>query len=118
MAGNPVLDRAKAHFRGVLNEPLGRVIVPEWGEDDRPLEIHVWQSNMRQRGKVKDAIHKGGEWPTMAVCQYAKDADGKRLFADAEYDMLALGTDPLVIERVAGEILDMQKTDSEQTAGN
>jgi len=104
---NEIIERAKLHF----NENETRVIlVPEWGADDKPLEIFCRPFNLAQKNKL---FKKSGgdvssmDLTVMADCliMKAEDGQGNKMFTLESKRDLMNAVDPDVVSRIAAEML-------------
>lgn len=114
-----ILDRAKAHLAGQSAETI---LVPEWGEEGAPLEIHFTPMTVAQRKKIFRR-ENGMEPDSATVCvrallEKACDKAGKKLFADVQDEhTLTYSVDAKVVARIAGAILNgLPKDDAEAEA--
>ena len=117
-----VIDRASAHY---AKEEKLTIAVPEWGDENGLLEIHVSpmtmeEVSMMQRISSKKATNT--EQAANIIIVKAKDKDGKRLFKLDERDALMKNADYGVVARIAEEIeghffsdVETQKGNSEET---
>lgn len=103
MMGNPIIDRARAHFTA---QGVHSMEVPEWG-DDAPLVIYWSPITCAERQKIA-ARYKDGqsqEALVYAVIIKAKNASGDMLFTLEDKQALMNGVDVAVIDRIAAGIL-------------
>lgn len=98
------IDRVKSHWSERLTE-VREIKVPEWGDADGPLIIHVKPTNMAQRSRLFKLAQEGS---LMAVAETlilrARDKDGLPIFTGKDAETLMKEADPDVVTRVAGEI--------------
>lgn len=110
-----VLNKAKGHFRDQLAGDLNSIEVPEW-------ETTIYFKNIStfaQEQKVLE-LHAKGELVAALVetlIQKALDKDGKKLFKQADKDVLMREVDPNIIIRVCTE-LNAAKDAANGTLGN
>ncbi len=117
-----VINRATAHY--AAQERL-IISVPEWGEPDNPLEIHVLPMTMAEVNMMSKIASKKAsniEQAANIIVVKAKDKDGKRLFTVTDRDKLMQEADYRVVSRIAEKIeehffgdLDTHKGNSEAT---
>jgi len=110
-----VLNKAKGHFRDQLAGDLNSIDVPEW-------ETKIYFKNVStfaQEQKVLE-LHAKGELVAALVetlIQKSLDKDGKKMFKNADKDVLMREVDPNVIIRVCTE-LNAAKDKASETLGN
>lgn len=117
-----VIDRATSHY--AQQEKL-IITVPEWGEEDKPLEIHVFPMTMAEVNMMQKIASKKAsniEQAANIIVVKAKDKDGKRLFTITDRDKLMQEADYRVVSRIAEKIeehffgdLDTHKGNSDAT---
>ncbi len=110
---NPIIGRARNHFRA-----LARVIeVPEWGDDEQALAVHVSPVTMNEK-KMLAKKAENDEFGTVIDTIIMKSADeaGDPLFSKEDKHALMHGVDPDVVLRVFNEI--MHTPTLEEAAGN
>ena len=113
-----VIDRATSHY--ALQEKL-IIAVPEWGEDDTPLEIHVFPMTMAEVNMMQKVASKKAsniEQAANIIVVKAKDKDGKRLFSISDRDKLMQNADYRVVSRIAERIEEHFFGDIEEHKGN
>lgn len=113
-----VIDRATSHY--AQQEKLV-IAVPEWGEDDKPLEIHVFAMTMAEVNMMQKVASKKAsniEQAANIIVVKAKDKDGKRLFSLADRDKLMQHSDYRVVSRIAERIEEHFFGDIEEHKGN
>lgn len=100
------IDRVKKHWHDTITE-VREIPVPEWGDENGPLIIHVRPTNMAQRSKLF-RLAKTDELAVAAetLILRARDADGIALFKPADTEALMTTCDPDVLVRVARAIND------------
>ena len=99
-----VIDRATAHY--AKQERL-IIAVPEWGDGDAPLEIHVFPMTMAEVNMMQKIASKKAsniEQAANIIVVKAKDKDGKRLFTITDRDKLMQHADYRVVSRIAERI--------------
>ena len=102
-----VLEKATAQFREKISGELQFVLVPEWGEPDKPLKIYYKPAiNFKAQGKIL-ALFKADK-DEEAVCQSliikALDEDGKHIFKQTDMPNLLHEVDPDVVNRILSEM--------------
>jgi len=117
-----VINRATAHY--AAQERLV-ISVPEWGDDNGPLEMHVLpmtMSEVNMMGKIASKKASNIEQAANIIVVKAKDKDGKRLFTITDRDKLMQEADYRVVSRIAEKIeehffggLETYKGNSEET---
>lgn len=114
-----VINRATSHYA-----KQGKLIinVPEWGDDNGPLEIHVSPMTMADMNTIRNLASKKAsniEHAANIIVTKATDRDGKRLFsAVGDRDKLMTSADYRVISRIAERIEEHFFGDVEQIKGN
>lgn len=113
-----VIEQVKKHYQA--QERLV-ISVPEWGEPDKPLEIHVLPMTMGEAGMIQRMAGKKATSVENAVYSLivkARDKDGNRIFKlEEKDDMLNFG-DCRVILRINDEIERHFFKTVEQAKGN
>lgn len=97
-----VLDKATQHFRSKLDGSLQKLHVPEWEADvyfypTAPLRDESTILKLQQEGKTVEAL-------VQSLIVKCRNADGSKMFAQADRVTLMNEVDPKVIIRVAGHI--------------
>ena len=113
-----VIDRATAHY--AQQERL-IIAVPEWGEGDTPLEIHVFPMTMAEVNMMQKIASKKAsniEQAANIIVVKAKNKDGKRLFTITDRDKLMQHADYRVVSRIAERIEEHFFGDIEEHKGN
>lgn len=113
-----VIDRATAHY--AKQERL-IIAVPEWGDGDVPLEIHVFPMTMAEVNMMQKIASKKAsniEQAANIIVVKAKDKDGKRLFTITDRDKLMQHADYRVVSRIAERIEEHFFGDVETIKGN
>lgn len=101
-----VLARAKAHLD---SQPRGRLEVPEWGANGKPLVVTWSALTVGERQRIYDTVDGkspgGGLVMVRTLIRKACDESGKLLFeAMAEHDLLHK-VDGAVVGRIGNAIL-------------
>ena len=102
---NPIIERARLHFRA---EERRRIEVPEWGEADVPLVLHVKPVTLADKKLLHNRYKDGGlhEMYVHALILKAETAEGKAAFTLDDKWALMQSVAPRVVERIASQILD------------
>lgn len=117
MAGNPILEQAKAHFAEQMAQEPRVIEVPEWGDGNGPLLIYVWPMNLREMNLISRSVDDDNlEGLATVLVVRAKNEDRKPLFAKAERAAICRQVDPEVLSRIVSEIQTDAQTADE--AGN
>lgn len=104
------IDQVKAHFQTLETRII---LVPEWAaEDGKPMEIIAEPMTLADRNKlVKYAASNDLEYLVRLLILKAKDKAGNNLFTlEHKFDLMRKA-DPVVIERIANEILRVGERD-------
>ena len=104
-----VLEKAKAHFKGF---GIKTIQVPEWDTTLYSKPVNVDETARFQKAIEADTAKGMIE----VIIAKAMDKDGNKVFQKADAYELRFKTDPTVIDRVAGEIL--QAPTIEEQKGN
>lgn len=113
-----VINRVTEHY--AKQERL-IIAVPEWGEGDTPLEIHVLPMTMAEVNLMQKIASKKAsnlEQAANIIVVKAKDKDGKRLFTITDRDKLMQEADYRVVSRIAEKIESHFFGDVETIKGN
>ena len=113
-----VIDRATAHY--AKQERL-IIAVPEWGDGDVSLEIHVFPMTMAEVNMMQKIASKKAsniEQAANIIVVKAKDEDGKRLFTVTDRDKLMQQADYRVVSHIAERIEEHFFGDIEEIKGN
>jgi hypothetical protein len=113
-----VINRATAHY--AAQERL-IMSVPEWGDDNGPLEMHVFPMTMAEVNMMQKIASKKAsniEQAANIIVVKGKDKDGNRLFTIADRDKLMQSTDYRVVSRIAEKIEEHFFGDLETHKGN
>ena len=113
-----VINRATAHY--AAQERLV-IAIPEWGDDNAPLEIHVLPMTMAEvnmMAKIASKKASNIEQAANIIVVKAKDKDGKRLFSVSDRDKLMQEADYRVVSRIAEKIEEHFFGDMETHKGN
>jgi hypothetical protein len=113
-----VINRVTEHY--AKQERL-IIAVPEWGEGDVHLEIHVLPMTMAEVNLMQKIASKKAsnlEQAANIIVVKAKDKDGKRLFSVTDRDKLMQEADYRVVSRIAEKIESHFFGDMETHKGN
>ena len=107
------LDNVTAHWESVSG--LRAMDVPEWG-----MTIHFRPPNVREAVQIERELQRGGNVSAalMTLVVLARDADGKRLFSDADRAELERKADASVIMRLAAEMFPSDDLTAEDAKKN
>ena len=113
-----VLDRAREHYRDVLDSPPHAISIPEWGDDG---DFYVRPSiNMKAKMEIQRAFSDASRMAdafALTVIHYLVNKDKEPVFTKADLVELKAQVDPDTLIRVAGEIADLQPK-AEDIEGN
>ncbi|MGL4406021.1 MAG: hypothetical protein ACRCT6_09690 [Notoacmeibacter sp.] len=98
-----MIDRAKAHYKALANEPK-RIEIPEWGEDGEPAVVFVTPITLAERNKMK-RVENGNELAAEILIMKAQDKDGNPVFKKEDKIELMRFTDSRVVGRVITAIV-------------
>lgn len=113
-----VINRVTEHY--AKQERL-IIAVPEWGDGNVPLEIHVLPMTMAEVNMMQKIASKKAsnlEQAANIIVVKAKDKDGKRLFSLTDRDKLMQEADYRVVSRIAEKIESHFFGDVEKIKGN
>lgn len=90
------------HYQSAIGGDLQSVEISEWDQTVYFKKTHSFQEEakiieLQSQGKVVEALVE-------TVLVKSRDKDGKRLFADADRDMLMREADPKVITKICAAI--------------
>jgi len=99
---NAILNKATTHFRSKLDGSLNSIDVPEWETtvyfyQTSPLRDESQILKLQQEGKPVDAL-------VQSLIVKARNADGTKMFQNADRVTLLNEVDPAVIIRIASAI--------------
>ena len=102
-----VLEKATEQFRNKISGELQYVLVPEWGEPDKPLKIYYKPAlNFKAQNKILALFKQDKD--DEAVCQSliikALDEDGKHIFKQTDMPNLLREVDPEIVNRILGDM--------------
>lgn len=104
-----ILDRAKAHYNEI---DRGRLEVPEWGENGKPLIVTWTPVTAKQHAKIYSrGLDKVGadELVTVLIVK-AEDENGEKLFQESARPTLTNEVDLKIVSRIANAILGPAKS--------
>nr|BDD46841.1 hypothetical protein 7 [bacterium] len=113
-----VIEKATKHYES--SEKLV-ISVPEWGDENAPLLIHVFPMTMAEMNLIQRITRKNAgnmEHAVNLIIVKAKDENGNRLFKLDDKDILMKKADYRVVARIAEEIESQFFTDVETQKGN
>ena len=99
---NAILNKATSHFRSKLDRSLRHIDVPEWETqvyfyETTPLRDESQILKLQQEGKPVEAL-------VQSLVVKARNADGTKMFQNADRQVLLNEVDPKVIIRIASAI--------------
>ena len=97
-----VLDKATQHFRAKLDGSLTKFRVDEWETDiyfypTTPLKDEASILKLQTEGKTVEAL-------VQSLIVKCRNADGSKMFTQADRVTLMNEVDPKVLIRIAGEV--------------
>lgn len=95
--------------------------VPEWGEVDKPLQIHITPMTMAEMNSMQKIATKNPsnlEQAVNIIVVKAKDENGNRLFKVTDKDTLLEKVDYKILSRIATEIEEFLFGSVEAEMGN
>jgi len=98
------LEKATAHFREKLSGELKSIKVPEW-------DLEIWfktVTNLKEQSKLVElaAQNKTVEALVESLILKARNADGTKMFTNADKVTFMNEVDPNIVIKVVGEIND------------
>jgi|SRR5210317_939515 hypothetical protein len=95
-------DKIKSHFNSAIDGAMQKIKVEEWDMDIYCRKTYSFKDEQRiiqlqAEGKIVDSLVE-------SLIIKARDAEGKRIFADADRVTLMHEADPAVVTRVVGQI--------------
>ena len=99
-----IIDQATSHY---LNQEKLVILVPEWGTNGNPLQIHVFPMTMAEINMIQKMAKKDAssiEHAANIIIVKARDLDGNRLFKLEDKDALMNKTDYRVITKITEAI--------------
>lgn len=95
-----ILERATAHFREQLNNPMDVIDVPEWG-----TKIYFKRvTTLKEESKVMELSQSGKTVEALveSIVMRARNEDGSKMFTMPDKITILNEVDPKVIIRIAG----------------
>lgn len=101
-----ILNNAKQNYADRLNAPKRVIKVPEWGTEDKPLEIYVKQPTLYIRDRIYKVVSKDSGLESLIdiLILRSLDCNDIPLFTNADKADFMNKVDPDVTIRVATEI--------------
>lgn len=101
---NPIIDRARLHFRA---DERHRIEVPEWGEPGAPLVLWCPPCTLADKRTLHNRYKDGGlqDMYVHALIMKAQREDGTPAFTLEDKRPLLTSVAPAVVERIAETIL-------------
>lgn len=111
-----ILQKAAAHFREQLNNPMDSVEVPEWG-------ARIWfkrVTTLKEESKIMELTTQGKTVEALveSIILRARNEDGSRMFNMADRVTMMNEVDPKVIVRIAGAMNGVQLDSNEEVEKN
>ena len=111
-----VLQKAAAHFREQLNNPMDSVEVPEWG-------TRIWYkrvTTLKEESRIMELTTQGKTVEALveSIILRARNEDGSRMFNTADRVTMMNEVDPKVIVRIAGAMNGVQLDSNEDVEKN
>ena len=96
------MGKIAQHYQTAISGDLSKVSVPEWDMDIYCRKTYSFKDEQRiiqlqAEGKIVDSLVE-------SLIIKARDAEGKRIFSDADRVTLMHEADPTVVTRVVGQI--------------
>tara|TARA_R100001443_G_C3339762_1_gene174204 strand:+ start:762 stop:1115 length:354 start_codon:yes stop_codon:yes gene_type:complete len=111
-----IIDNAKKHFADKLSGELQSVEVPEWSAGEKVEKIYFKPSmTLKQQGQILALSQEGKAAEALATTLILRglDADGKRLFNNANLFEFMQSVDPDVVARIVSEMSGSEFSDEE-----
>jgi len=111
-----ILQKAAAHFREQLNNPMESIEVPEWG-------TRIWfkrVTTLKEESKIMELTTQGKTVEALveSIILRARNEDGSRMFNMADRVTMMNEVDPKVIVRIAGAMNGVQLDSNEEVEKN
>ena len=95
-------DKVKSHYNATIAGEMQKIRVEEWDMDIYCRKTYSFKDEQRiiqlqAEGKIVDSLVE-------SLIIKARDAEGKRIFSDADRVTLMHEADPTVVTRVVGQI--------------
>lgn len=94
------IDRAKAHFKNLVDEPK-QIRVPEWDEEGEEFIVYCTPLTLQERTKLGRFSGNQPEMAAELLILKAKDKEGNLLFSRQDKPELMRNVDSDVIARIA-----------------
>lgn len=98
------IDRAKAHFKHLVDEPK-TIRVPEWDDEGEEFVVYATPLTLQERVRLNKHAANPIEMTAELLIFKAKDKDGKPLFGKEDKPDLMRAVDADVIARIAKQII-------------
>lgn len=104
------IERAKAHFKGLLDEPI-EIAVPEWSLDGDDFKVYATPLTLQDRVVLTRNNPNPVEMAANILILKAKDKNGDPLFTKEDKGDLMRSSDSAVIKRIADAIVEGSNAD-------
>jgi hypothetical protein len=101
---NKAIERAKAHFKQLTDEPK-QIRVPEWEDEGEEFVIYATPLTLQERVRLNKHASNPIEMTAELVILKAKDKEGNSLFSKEDKPDLMRSVDADVIGRIAKHII-------------
>ena len=108
------IQRATEHFKA---QPLKRIEVEEWGDENGPLVAYSSPFTLRDQGRLQHLTEKQSHADTLAELLIMKlvDENGDKIFTIEDKRALREDVDASIVARIANKIM---SGDAEALEGN
>lgn len=108
------IQRATEHFKA---QPLKRIEVEEWGDENGPLVAYSSPFTLRDQGRLQHLTEKQSHADTLAELLIMKlvDENGDKIFTIEDKRALREDVDANIVARIANKIM---SSDVETLEGN
>lgn len=103
------IERAKAHFKQLLDEPI-EIAVPEWSVDGDNFTVYATPLTLQDRVVLTRNNPNPVEMAANILILKAKDKNGEALFSKEDKPDLMRASASDVIKRIADAIVDGSNT--------
>ena len=112
--GSRAIQRATEHFKA---QPLKRIEVEEWGDENGPLVAYSSPFTLRDQGRLQHLTEKQSHADTLAELLIMKlvDENGDKIFTIEDKRALREDVDANIVARIANKIM---SSDVETLEGN
>ena len=109
-----VISRATDHFKA---QPLKRIEIEEWGDEDGPLVAYSSPFTLRDQGRLQHLTEKQSHADTLAelLIMKLRDEAGDKIFTIEDKRALREDVDANIVARIANQIM---STNVEEIEGN